>query len=64
MDDARYYLFGCVGYADFNCNWSDISDVDSLSPDSSDVTLPRHINPSDGSAFSPLMATKLTAKTY
>ena len=39
MDDARYYLFGCVSYADFNCNWSDISDVDSLSPDSSDVTV-------------------------
>lgn len=39
MDDARYYLLGSVGYADFNYNRSDISDVDGLSPDSSDVTV-------------------------
>ena len=39
MDDARYYLLGSVGYADFNYNQSDISDVDGLSPDSSDVTV-------------------------
>ena len=39
MDDARYYLLGSVGYADFNYNQSDISDVEGLSPDSSDVTV-------------------------
>ena len=39
MDDARYYLLGSVGYADFNYNQSDISDVDGLSPDNSDVTV-------------------------
>ena len=38
MDDARYYLLGLVGYADFNYNQSDISDVDGLSP-TSDVTV-------------------------
>ena len=37
MDDARYYLLGSVGYAEFNYNQSDISDVDGLSPDDSDV---------------------------
>ncbi|GIR10557.1 MAG: hypothetical protein CM15mP21_8190 [Hyphomicrobiales bacterium] len=31
MDDARYYLLGSVGYADFNYNQSNISDVDGLS---------------------------------
>ena len=39
MDDARYYLLGSVGYAEFNYNQSDISDFDGLSPDSSDVTV-------------------------
>ena len=39
MDDARYYLLGSVGYTDFNYNQSDISDVDGLSPDNSDVTV-------------------------
>ena len=37
MDDARYYLLGSVGYAEFNYNQSDISDVDGLSPTDSDV---------------------------
>ena len=41
MDDARYYQPGSIDYADFNCNRSDISDVDSLSPDSCDVTVRR-----------------------
>ena len=39
MDVARYDLLGSVGYADFNYNQSDISDVEGLSPDSSDVTV-------------------------
>ena len=39
MDGARYYLIGSVGYADFNYSRSDISDVDGLSPDNSDVTV-------------------------
>ena len=39
MDDARYYLLGSVGYADFNYNQSDISDVEGLRTDSSDVTV-------------------------
>ena len=116
MDDARYYLLGSVGYADFNYNQSDISDFDGLSPDSSDVTVrgglgikisdvsafeialsdlgspvqiddiaavltskvdteldevfecnlirARHTNPSGGLVFSPLMATRRTAKNY
>ena len=53
MDDARYYLFGSVGYADFNYSRSDISDVDGLSPDNSDVTVRRGlgIKISDVSAF-------------
>ncbi len=37
MDDARYYLLGSVGYAEFNYNQSDISDIYGLSPDDSDV---------------------------
>ena len=53
MDDARYYLLGSVGYADFNYNQSDISDVDGLSPDNSDVTVRGRlaIKISDVSAF-------------
>ena len=37
--DARYYLHGCVGYANFNYSHSDISDVDGVCPDNSDVTV-------------------------
>ena len=37
MDDTRYYLLGSFGYAEFNYNQSDISEVDGLSPDDSDV---------------------------
>ena len=53
MDDARYYLLGFVGYADFNYSRSDISDVDGLSPDNSDVTVREGlgIKISDVSAF-------------
>ena len=39
MDDALYYLLGSVGYADLHHNQSDISEVDGLSPDSSNVTV-------------------------
>lgn len=53
MDDARYYLLGSVGYAEFNYNQSDISDVDGLSPDDSDVMVcgDLGIKISDVSAF-------------
>ena len=39
MDDARYYLLGSIGYADFNYSRSNIFDIDGLSPDNSDVTV-------------------------
>ena len=39
MKDARYYLLGSVGYAEYDYKPSDISDVEGLSPDNSDVTL-------------------------
>ena len=53
MDDARNYLLGSVGYAEFDYNQSDISDVDGLSPDDSDVMVRGglSIKISDVSAF-------------
>ena len=39
IDDARYYLLGSVGFAEFDYAQSDISDADSITPDDSDVTL-------------------------
>ena len=53
MDDAHYYLLGSVGYAEFNYNQSDISDIYGLSHDDSDVMVcgGQDIKISDVSAF-------------
>ena len=39
IDDARCYLLGSVGYANFNYSRSDISEIDGLSPDNFNMTV-------------------------